>query len=236
VTLISILTAPRSLGEITIIVTTTTTTIPYTTMPVTTITTITTPPPSIDGKILHDAIWVDARSFKKIGFSASAGTRIELEIAWRIRVVTLPSTYNCIDVEIVRPDGSLEYVRSRICGDFRYTFTAPMSGIYTLILDNTFDDIGKLVDLAIAGFPPEKTTTIISTTTVYIPITGTSTITHTETRTVTEMITVPSPTTVTQIVTSPTTVVERVIGLTETLIIVAVVAAALVILLVLRKR
>jgi len=105
---------------------------------------------SIDGKISHFGFYVKAKSFESVEFYASKGTTVKI-VAYIFDPAGKPID---IDVQIIRPDGSLEYPKTRVAGSFVYIFDAPMSGTYRLVFDNTYSILtDKYVDLAIAGFP-----------------------------------------------------------------------------------
>jgi len=176
---------------------------------------ITTTIPIIDNALLHTTISIDARGFSKIEFYVYSGSTVKI-IMYIYRQTLLGTVSDYIDVEIVRPDGSIEYVKTRVYESFKYIFTASMSGTYTLLLDNTFSDSTKYVDLAMAGFPPAKTTTIVVTSTTTRMYTTTTTIITTYTTTVWETYTTRIPTTITSTIISPTTLTST-IFLTETL-------------------
>jgi len=133
---------------------------------------------SIDGKISHFGFYVKARSFERVEFYASVGTTVKV-IAYIVDSAGNPID---IDVQIIRPDGSLEYPKERVSGVFRYAFEARMSGTYTVVFDNTYSILtDKYVDLAIAGFPQPQTVTVIRTLERAVTLTETKTETVTTT-------------------------------------------------------
>jgi len=137
---------------------------------------------SIDGKISHFWLTVKARSFETIEFYASRGTTVKI-VAY---IFDETGNQVDIDVQIIRPDGSLEYPKTRVTKQpFVYIFDAPMSGTYRVVFDNTYSILtDKYVDLAIAGFPKPQTVTVTRT------FERTLTLTETRTATVERLLTV----------------------------------------------
>jgi len=122
-----------------------------------------------------------------------------------------------VDVEIIRPDGSIEYPKSRIYSNLSYNFTAREPGRYIMYLDNTFSDTSKRVLVVVAGF--SQPVTVTTTTTVE------RTATEVRTTTVTYTATSIATTTVTALT---TLTVEREEGSMATALSAAALAAAVI--------
>jgi len=160
----------------------------------------------INGKLYHVRLKVYSRDLKKVEFYASNGTWVEIVmhvgdvvrgicVAFgRITDGGVITDSECeIYVEIIRPDGSIEFPKSRVSFTFNYTFRATVPGTYIIILDNLYSSLDKDVDLAIAGFPQPatvtRTYTYSATTTVERTVTSTYTTTEAVTITTTMLTT-----------------------------------------------
>ena len=140
--------------------------------------------------LVHNIITVSARDYKYVDVYASEDSTIKI-IAY---IFTTTWSASDIDIQILRPDGSVELAKQRYRERFIYEFTASTTGTYRILLDNTFSILtDKVVDISITVEPPPSTVTVTltntETTTVSLTETLTRTITKTETETQTETLT-----------------------------------------------
>lgn len=133
--------------------------------------------------LYHDYVEVDAQDYQYVTIYVDEPNTtifIKAYILTSPGILT-PSESSDIDIELIRPDGSIQLAKQRYQGSFDFKFTASMTGAYKLLLDNSYSILtNKYVDLAIADSPPPKTVT--------------HTITHTYTKTLTNTETSTSPT------------------------------------------
>jgi len=204
---------------------------------------------NVDNNVYHNIFSISPGNFVRIEFYASKGSTIRIYIhvahycicvlkpietvTRTVTVITIAPTATAIptgeygiDVEIIRPDGSIEYPKYRILDSFNYSFTARESGKYIVYLDNTFSSITKYIDIVIAGFPQsittiERTITVTSTTTTTSAVERTVIVTSTITETTI------STSTVTTII--PTTLtIEREGSVTPTMLSMIAIAIAVI--------
>ncbi len=136
---------------------------------------------------IHAIILVSARNYEYIDVYASAGSTIEI-VAYIFRSGSWEPLD--IDIQILRPDGSIELAKQRYSEMFQYTFTVTMTGTYRILLDNTFSILtSKIVDISVFVSHPPETVTITHTNIVTETQTQTETITETTTHTQKETIT-----------------------------------------------
>jgi len=145
---------------------------------------------NVDGDVCAGYFHIPAERFLRVEFYASRGTNVKIHIdiipgicVCGESISNLSASYcDCgIDVEIIRPDGSIELPRYKLSSSyFGYSFTARESGVYVMYLNNTFRDTHRNVYIVIAGFPPPTTTTTV-TRTVTVTYTATSIATTTVT-------------------------------------------------------
>jgi len=157
----------------------------------------------VAGKIYHLRFRVYSRDLKRVEFYVPSGTRVEItmdigmmtinaSITSRVCAIACRLGGGCessceIYVEIVRPDGTIEYPKNKVDGSFNYSFISTVSGIYVLILDNLYSSFDKDIDLVIVGFP-QSTPTTVTTITIERTFTSTRTITLTTTSTIEKLL------------------------------------------------
>lgn len=130
--------------------------------------------PFIEGTLIHELIRVSPGDHTHVDVTVMKDARIILDIYELYEQE--------IDIEIIRPDGTLELPKTRV-SEYRYEFTATMSGTYRIRLDNSFDRLfTKYVQIAVATDNPPHTitTTTVSTYTLVQTYSYTTTITHTQ--------------------------------------------------------
>lgn len=144
-----------------------------------------------NAEIFHDYIEVAARDYRYIEIYISKPSTIIIIKAY---IYTPAGDRSDIDIEIIRPDGSIELAKRRYQSTFEYKLVASITGTYKLLLDNSYSILSpKIVDLAIMKYPPPTTITRYITHTITetktltqppITITKTTTQTITKTKTV----------------------------------------------------
>jgi len=119
---------------------------------------------NVDGNVYAGYFRILAGKYMRIEIYASRGTNVSIliDIIPDVCVCfgSIGGEFFCdcgLDVEIVRPDGSIELPRYRLPGSFRYNFTARESGVYVMYLYNTFTETYRDIYVVIAGFPPPTT-------------------------------------------------------------------------------
>ena len=153
---------------------------------------------NIDGRVYHTYLYIDPGKFEKIELYVSQGTVVKI-------TAFISGGNNDIDVEIIRPDGSIELPKDRVTSTFTYSFKAKTTGIYIVLFDNSFSVLTrKVVDLAIAGFPsPITATRTITRTAVF---TKTTTLSTTITEVSTTTVTLTGTPSLEKMLTNPTTI------------------------------
>lgn len=80
-------------------------------------------------------------------------------------IYTAAWSWSDIDIEIIGSGGIIELAKHKYRGVFKYEFTAYTTGVYDLVLDNSYSTLtSKIVDLAYVENPPPTTTYIITKT------------------------------------------------------------------------
>ena len=124
--------------------------------------------------LLHNVVKVGAGSSTYVVFKLEAGDTVEITAQIRGPAGRLPSD---IGIAIIRPDGSIELQKQKYSGEFTYTFTAEVSGIYKILLDNSYSTLTpKQVDITVAKVVTSKATTVTKPVTKTITVTSTKTV------------------------------------------------------------